>query len=93
MDYLVLSALLGITLIRIVISYDIGCQWSKKFSGRVEDYPEEMQLAPDTKVEIGIPNWHVNGHGSFCCCYERTLLLRARHILYLHVFDTLTSFT
>ena len=26
-------------------------------------------------------------------CYERTLLLRARHILYLHVFDTLTSFT
>ena len=68
MDYLVLSALLGITLVRIVISYDIGCQWSKKFSGRVEEYPEEMQLAPDAKIEIGIPNWHVNGHGSFCRC-------------------------
>jgi len=26
-------------------------------------------------------------------CYERTLLLCARHILYSHVFDTLTSFT
>jgi len=26
-------------------------------------------------------------------CYERTLSLCARHILYLHVFDTLTSFT
>jgi len=26
-------------------------------------------------------------------CYEQTLLLRARHIPYLHVFDTLTSFT
>jgi len=66
MDYMVLCALFGITLTRIVISYDIGCQWSKKFSKRMEEYPENMKLAPDTKLEIGIPNWHVNGHGAFC---------------------------
>jgi len=63
---MVLYALLGITLSRIVISYDIGCQLSKNFSKRLNNYPEELRLSPDTKVEIGIPNWHVNGHGSFC---------------------------
>jgi len=66
MDYMVFSALLGITLMHIVILYDIGCQWLKKFKQRMENYPEEMKLSSDTKVEIGIPNWHVNGHGFFC---------------------------
>ncbi len=66
MDYMVLSALLGITLLRVVISYDIGCQWSVKLPVRMSKFREEMQLPPDMKVEIGIPNWHVNGHGLFC---------------------------
>jgi hypothetical protein len=66
MDYVVFSALRGMELSRVVISYDIGCQWSKNFKTRMEEYPESMQLPSDTTLEISIPNWHVNGHGSFC---------------------------
>ena len=66
MDYIVLSALRGVDLARVVISYDISCQWSKNFKARMKDYPESMRLHSNTTVEISIPNWHVNGHGSFC---------------------------
>lgn len=65
-DYMVLSALFGINLLRVVISYDIGCQWLKNFPKRMSQYPELMQLPSDTELEIGIPSWHVNGHGSYC---------------------------
>jgi hypothetical protein len=32
----------------------------------MSEYPDEMVLSPQTSVEVGIPNWHVNGHGAFC---------------------------
>src|SRR5690348_15461389 len=66
MDYMVLSALVGITLLCVVVSYDIGCQWSVKFPTRMAKFPVVMQLPPGLNLEIGIPNWHVNGHGLFC---------------------------
>ena len=53
-------------LARIVISYDIACQWSKGFWNRMLEYPNEMKVPSETSVEVGIPNWHVNGHGAFC---------------------------
>ena len=61
-----LSALAGVSVPRIVISYDIGCQWSKNLADRISAYDEDMQISEGVKLEIGIPNWHVNGHGAFC---------------------------
>jgi hypothetical protein len=66
MDYIILSSLSGTKLARVVLSYDIGCQWSKNFSQRMKDFPENLQLHPDVEVEVGIPTWHVNGHGDDC---------------------------
>ena len=66
MDWIVLSCLIGITLLRLVISYDIACQWRKNLFERMTEYPEEMRLQSDLEVEVGIPNWHVNGHGMEC---------------------------
>ena len=66
MDWIVLSCLIGITLLRLVISYDIACQWRKNLFERMTEYPEEMRLPSDLEVEVGIPNWHVNGHGMEC---------------------------
>ena len=66
MDWIVLSCLIGITLLRLVISYDIACQWQKNLFERMTEYPEEMQLPSDLEVEVGIPNWHVNGHSMEC---------------------------
>lgn len=63
---MVLSALAGISLLRVLLSYDIGCQWSKHFNRRTASYPDSMRLSPDTQLEVGIPTWHVNGHGPFC---------------------------
>ena len=50
MDYLVFSTLAGVVL-RLLISYDIACQWFKNlFKRMVEDFPPEMQL-DRTKIE------------------------------------------
>jgi hypothetical protein len=66
MDYIVLSSLAGIKLPRIVITYDIGCQWSKHFQRRMEAFPDDLKLDSAVSVEVGIPNWHINGHGENC---------------------------
>jgi hypothetical protein len=66
MDYVIMSSLAGTELPRVVLSYDIGCQWSKNLLHRMRDLPESLQLDPAVKVEVGIPTWHVNGHGDDC---------------------------
>ena len=42
MDYQIFSALVGVVLPWIFITYDIGCQWSKKFRSGMLDFPEHM---------------------------------------------------
>jgi hypothetical protein len=32
----------------------------------MEDFPEAMKLNPDTRVDVGIPSWHINAHGKNC---------------------------
>ena len=66
MDSLIFSALVGLTLPWIFITYDIGCQWSKNFRSRMSDFPEHMRIKPGTKVDIEIPSWHINRHGKRC---------------------------
>lgn len=66
MDFIIFSALIGIALPRIVISYDIMCQWSKNYRKRMETYPETMKINPNTIVDVAIPTWHINGHGDNC---------------------------
>ncbi|KAM6491450.1 hypothetical protein JOM56_013019 [Amanita muscaria] len=66
MDYAILSSLSGNLLPRIVITYDIGCQWSKHFRRRMEDFPSFMHINENTNIDVGIPSWHINGHGPRC---------------------------
>jgi len=66
MDYIIFSALVGITLQWIFITHDIGCQWSINFHTRMLDFPEHMQINLGTKVDVGIPSWHINSHGKRC---------------------------
>ena len=66
-DYIIFSVLMGIMLPWIVLTYDIGCQWSKNMWKRNAEYPEAMQINPDTRVDVAIPSWHINGHGQSCC--------------------------
>jgi Kyakuja-Dileera-Zisupton transposase len=66
MDYIILSALAGVKLARVVITYDIGCQWCKNFRRRMEALADDLKVDPATFVEVGIPSWHINGHGEKC---------------------------
>ncbi|KAF8984861.1 hypothetical protein BDQ17DRAFT_1393808 [Cyathus striatus] len=65
-DFIVLSTLIGVSLSWIVITYDIGCQWSKNLKQRIETYPESMRIPPNMHIDVGVPSWHINGHGSSC---------------------------
>ena len=66
MDFLILSALIGIILPWIFITYDITCQWSKNFCNCMAKFPKHMRINPNTKVDVAIPSWHINGHGERC---------------------------
>jgi len=66
MDFIILSVLVGVALHRIVITYDIACQWSKNLYKRMGNFPEEMRVSSDTKIGVAIPSWHINGHGESC---------------------------
>ena len=66
MDYIILCALAGVKLPCIVITYNIGCQWCRNFRRRMEGFTDDLKLDPATTVEVGIPNWHINGHGKNC---------------------------
>ena len=67
MDYIILSALQqtgGIQ--RVLVSYDIACQWSKNLRKRMLEYADHLQLPEEMEIDVGIPSWHVNGHGEWC---------------------------
>ena len=66
MDFIIFSALMGVLLPWIFITYDIGCQWSKNFRRRMANFPEHMHIDPETKVQVAIPSWHINGHAEGC---------------------------
>jgi hypothetical protein len=67
MDYIVLLALAGLCILRIVISYDIACQWSKNLAARMEHYPEHMRINLDcVEVRTAVPGFHIRAHGADC---------------------------
>jgi len=67
MDYIILSALIGFSLLRLVFSYDIVCQWSKNLDPRMLEYPEHMRIDLDrVEVQNAVPSFHIRAHGSDC---------------------------
>jgi Kyakuja-Dileera-Zisupton transposase len=66
-DFIVFATIACIIgLLRIVITYDVICQWSKNFRKHMEEFPEDMQIPDTTQVDVTIPGWHINGHGETC---------------------------
>jgi hypothetical protein len=69
MDYAMLSALNGVKVKRLVVSYDIACQWSKKFRSRIIDFPRALQFNMDDddfSFTTVIPKFHIYAHGKKC---------------------------
>ena len=66
MDYVILSSVKGERLHRIVLTYDIGCQYSKNFKECMLKFPADMHLDKNSTIEFGVPSWHINAHGADC---------------------------
>jgi hypothetical protein len=64
MDYIFLSAIVGITLLMVLASYDIACQWLVNFWTRILMMPEHLRptLTPGN-IKAKIPAFHFNAHG------------------------------
>ncbi len=65
MDFFLISTLLGVILFLLVISYDIACQYCRKFERRVaRNFPDEMRPnLEDVNVRWMIPKNHIAVHG------------------------------
>jgi hypothetical protein len=67
MDYIILSALIGCAVLRLLITYDIACQWSRNLTTRMEEYPEHMRIDLDrVELETAVPSFHIRAHGPKC---------------------------
>ena len=71
MDFALLSTLLpslvaGIC--RILISYDVGCQWYKFLQARLDSYFgfAPFQVADLEYWKVAVPKFHLSGHGTEC---------------------------
>ncbi|TCD62334.1 hypothetical protein EIP91_007053 [Steccherinum ochraceum] len=64
MDYLLLSTLIGFTLMLLLISYDIACQYHKNFEKRMKTYRSRIQFPlQESTVRWAIPKKHFQVHG------------------------------
>jgi hypothetical protein len=70
MDYILLSTLSsnsGLHVKELMLTYDIACQWSRRFFGRISNYPSKLHVNTDNvDVIFGIPKFHLPGHGRSC---------------------------
>ena len=71
MDFALLSTLIpslkaGIS--RVLVSYDIACQWHKNLQARLNDYAAftPPQLSDLEYWRVAVPKFHISGHGNEC---------------------------
>ncbi|KAK7018251.1 CxC2 domain-containing protein [Favolaschia claudopus] len=63
MDFIFFAAILNTVMLYIILSYDIACQFSKKFWTRMTGLPEAMHInRQTTSIWFKVPNFHILGH-------------------------------
>ena len=71
MDFALLSTLLPeilLGIVRILISYDIACQWIKRLQERISQYSisATLDLSSLSYWKVVVPKFHLSGHGPSC---------------------------
>ncbi|KAF8997031.1 hypothetical protein BDZ89DRAFT_970727, partial [Hymenopellis radicata] len=71
MDYIFWASILYVTLLWILLSYDVGCQWRVNLLDRKPLLPEVLQHdesegRPAPSVRVGLPVWHGGTHVEKC---------------------------
>jgi hypothetical protein len=63
MDWIVFSAIMGLMMLFLTISYDIACQWKVNVPERMARLPSEMHIdLSKVQVQFGLPVWHAGSH-------------------------------
>lgn len=69
MDYILMSALIGVTLLALLLSYDIICQWKIYLSKRAKVIEEKTSLPTrieEYEIQFALPVWHAAAHEPSC---------------------------
>lgn len=67
MDFIFFSAILGVMLLYIMLSYDISCQYKINILSRMEKLPENLRIdTSKVNLRFGLPVWHGNVHETKC---------------------------
>ncbi|KAJ7110762.1 hypothetical protein C8R46DRAFT_1170994 [Mycena filopes] len=67
MDYILLSAVLGVTALYIAISYDNVCQWKVNLPQRMANMPARLRLdLAIITLLFALPVWHALAHEEMC---------------------------
>ena len=63
-DWILMSAIRHLARkLKLVLSYDIMCQWLRYFLERIAALPPHLQVnLPEGEVRYAIPKYHLNGH-------------------------------
>ncbi|KAG9311341.1 hypothetical protein JVU11DRAFT_8443 [Chiua virens] len=67
MDYLFFSVVKDNPLLRLNISYDIVCQWTRNLWERMKTFPEHMRFCHEEKKIVAfVPKFHLPAHVAEC---------------------------
>ncbi|KAJ7813724.1 hypothetical protein B0H14DRAFT_3477608 [Mycena olivaceomarginata] len=67
MDFVVMAALAGFSLLMLTLLYDIAYQWQVNLPSRIVKLPGEMRLPLDSiKLQCALPVWHAVLHNEDC---------------------------
>ncbi|KIK52923.1 hypothetical protein GYMLUDRAFT_179682, partial [Collybiopsis luxurians FD-317 M1] len=66
MDYIFLSALASTSILLVMMSYNIACQWWRNFYSRMENMPEDLRLSSKCTIQFRVPKLHLVGHTDKC---------------------------
>lgn len=68
MDYIFWSAIRGMSARRLVVSYDIACQWNRKLLLRAREMPPDLvpENVKDLLLAYFVPKFHVAAHRVKC---------------------------
>ncbi|KAF9491475.1 hypothetical protein BDN71DRAFT_1510315 [Pleurotus eryngii] len=66
MDFIVLSAVVGLTLSTLMIIYDIACQWSSNFATRMKELPSSLHITSNVHIKYAILKCHLHAHQVAC---------------------------
>ncbi|KIY61212.1 hypothetical protein CYLTODRAFT_328727, partial [Cylindrobasidium torrendii FP15055 ss-10] len=71
MDYIWWGAIVNSQGPKIIVSYNVGCQWKIHLFDRMAEMPDYMKAGADEKnIVVSLPVWHAGGHKDGCEAME-----------------------